>query len=81
MLPAFPHPDGLARAKACATPGWCVFCEEPTSGARYCFGGWQPRRGEPGYECFRAFQRAYYRDVRAARRANCENSQLARRRS
>lgn len=62
---AFPHPDGLARAKALARPGRCVFCEEPTRGTTYCFGSRQPVRGERGYECFRAFQRSYYRDVRA----------------
>jgi hypothetical protein len=70
VAPAFPHPDGLEAAKACALPGRCVFCEEPTSGARYCFAGRQPRRGEAGYPCFRAFQRAYYRDVRALRAAD-----------
>lgn len=65
----FPHPDGLIRAKECAAPGRCVFCEEPTPGTTYCFGSRQPRAGEPGYDCFRAFQRAYYRDVRAAQAA------------
>jgi hypothetical protein len=66
------HSDGLARAKALRQPGRCVFCEEPVSeGSQfYCFKlKGNVRRGEPGYECFRAFQRAYYRDVRAARAA------------
>ena len=66
---AFLHPDGLEAAQSCAIPGRCVFCEEPTRGTLYCFGGRTPKRGEPGYECFRAYQRSYYRDVRARRRA------------
>ncbi len=66
----YAHPDGLAAAKACAIAGRCVFCEEQLVGRSvYCFGATQPRRGERGYDCFRAFQRAYYRDVRARRRA------------
>lgn len=67
----FPHPDGLAAAKAAATPGLCLFCEEPVAGRNYLCVALkaQPRRGEPGYECFRAWQRAYYRDHRRASRA------------
>lgn len=53
------HPDGLARAKALAAPGCCIFCEEKLTGGRR----W--KCGEP--DCKQAYQRAYHRDMRSAR--------------
>lgn len=51
----FPHPDGLARAKACAAPGRCVFCEEPVPEGRVrC----------SSESCRGAYYRAWHRDAR-----------------
>lgn len=52
------HPDGLARAKALAAPGCCIFCEERLVGQRR----WKCGRAE----CAAAYQRAYHRDRRLA---------------
>lgn len=51
---AFRHPDGLEAAKACQTPGLCLFCEEPLAKrVRYLCGS---------FECQAAYNRAYMRD-------------------
>lgn len=49
------HPDGLAAAKACATPGLCIFCEEPVIEGRVQCGS---------KECTAAYFRAWHRDAR-----------------
>lgn len=52
------HPDGLAAAKACATPGICLFCDDPIA---------PPKRllcSSP--ECTAAYYRAWHRDAKAA---------------
>lgn len=51
-----PHPDGLAAAKACRTPGHCIFCEEPLTGDR--------RWICPSPDCRSAYQKSYGRDRR-----------------
>jgi hypothetical protein len=53
------HPDGLAAARARATKGQCIFCEEPVP----------PSRGRPRFicgteECRKTYVRAYARDRR-----------------
>lgn len=49
------HPDGLTRAKALATRGLCLFCEEPVGrGGLMC--------GSEG--CRAAYYRAWHRDAR-----------------
>lgn len=54
--PLAEHPDGLARAKQLATPGLCLFCEEPISGKR--------RVVCSEKECKAAYLRAWHRDQR-----------------
>lgn len=55
------HPDGLARAKALAAPGCCIFCEEKLTGLHQ----WKCA----GADCGRAYQRALHRDYQLARGA------------
>lgn len=55
-MPAKPHPDGLAAAKAAAIPGCCIFCEEPIRGRA-------DRVTCGGKDCTRAYFRAWHRDA------------------
>ncbi len=56
----FPHPDGLAAAKACATPGICLFCDDPVRS--FTDGG--PHQLTCGdAACKAAYQRAWHRDA------------------
>lgn len=52
---AFPHPDGLAAAKAAQIRGFCAFCEEPL------LKGCTVVCREPG--CRTAYLRAWHRDA------------------